>query len=145
MECLVKSYKREKMTNTLFADILKSYDNLNHIEFKVNDNTHKFYYKYLTILEHTRIKMACTKETITIKPDGSKEKREEEQEHLYPIYCILEKALDENGKKLYSLTDRKAFETISKLPFQLLSYISAEIAFDITGNINALNKAEDGE
>jgi len=127
----------------LKADILKAHDNLNKIDFKVNNNTHTFYYKYLTILEHTRIKMACTKKTTTIKANGDKEDKYEEQEHLYPVYAILEKALDKDGNKLFSITNQDHFQMFAKMPFELLSYISAEMCFDITGNINSLTKAND--
>ena len=126
------------MSNQLFADILKAHDNLNKIEFKINGTEHIFFYKHLTILEHTRIKLACTKKNIEIKADGSKIEKIEENNHLYPIYCILEKALDKDGKKLFSLTNQEQFQTLCKLPFALLSQIAAEMSLDITGNINSL-------
>ena len=126
------------MDNTLKIDILKAYDNLQNIEFTINNNKHKFYFRYLTILEHTRIKMACTKKTTIINSDGTKEERFEENKDLYPIYTILEKALDENGKKLFSITNMDQFQMFSKMPFELLSFIAAEMSIDITGNINKL-------
>lgn len=130
--------------NILFADILKAYDHLNVITFKVLGNEYKFYYRHLTILEHTRIKIASIKKTTTINADGSTTEREEEQKHLYPLYTILEKALDENGKKLFSLTSKDDYDKISKLPMELLSMISAEMSFDITGNISSLLRGNNG-
>jgi len=128
----------------LFADILKSHDALQNIEFKINDNTYTFYYRYLTVLEHTRIKIACTKENVIIKPDGSKEIKTQENEHLYPVYTILEKALDEEGNKLFSLTSIDDFQKINKMPFNLISFIASEMSFDITGNIKSIFGANNG-
>ena len=130
------------MENTLLADILKAHDTLNTIEFTINDNKYKFYFRHLTILEHTRIKLACIKTNTFIRDDGSKETKQEEDEHLYPIYTILEKALDENGKKLYSITNRDDFAMFSKMQFALLSQIAAEMSFDVTGNIASILKSE---
>jgi hypothetical protein len=122
----------------LFADILKSYDKLNDIKFKVNNEEYTFYYRYMTILEHTRINNMCLKETTYIGDDGSKEVKKEKQDHLYPLYVILEKALDENGKRMFSLTDKKAFDTLAKMDIKLLGLIAAEMSLDITGNLEGL-------
>lgn len=123
------------MRDALFADILKSYDNLNDIKFRVNGKEYTFYYRYMTILEHARINAKCIKQNILIKDDGSKEIKEEKQDHLFPVYTILEKALDKDGKKLYSLTDKQAFDTISKMDLKLVSLIAAEMSLDVTGNL----------
>ena len=129
------------MDSTLQADILKAYDNLNDIEFIINENKHKFYYRHLTILEHTRIKLACTKRVVKMDEQGNKTETLEEDKALYPIYTIIEKALTEDGKKMFTLTNPDNFEMLKKLPFELLSYISAEMSFDITGNIASLTKS----
>ena len=130
------------MKQELFADILKSHDTLQNIEFKINNKEYTFYYRYLTVLEHTRIKIACTKENVIIKENGSKEIKTQENEHLYPIYTILEKSLDKDGNKLFSLTSLDDFQKISKLPFNLVSFIASEMSFDITGNIKSLFGAD---
>jgi len=127
------------MNNKLFLDILKAYENLNEIRFKVSGNEYLYYYKHMTILEHARINMRCQKQTVTIKNDGTKEIKEEKQEHLFPVYTILEKALDENGKKLYSMTDKEAFDNLIKMDIKLISMIAAEMALDITGNLGEIN------
>ena len=123
------------MTKELLADVLKAHDHLNEIKFKVSGTQYIFYYRYMTILEHTRINLACTKETTYLSENGKKEVRKEKQEHLFPIYTILEKALDQDGKKLFSLTDKEAFEIFSKMDLKLLSLIAAEMSLDITGNL----------
>jgi len=123
------------MTKELLADVIKAHDHLNEIKFKVSGTQYIFYYRYMTILEHTRINLACTKETTYIAENGKKEVRKEKQEHLFPIYTILEKALDKDGKKLFSLTDKEAFEIFSKMDLKLLSLIAAEMSLDITGNL----------
>ena len=126
------------MRDALFADILKFYDNLNEIKFKLNNQEYIFYYKYLTILEHARINSRCIKQNVLVKDDGSKEIKEEKQDHLFPIYVILEKALDKDGNKIFSLTDKEAFNMISKMPFELTSYIAAQMSVDITGNLQGI-------
>ena len=128
------------LLTSLQADILKAHDNLNKIEFKVSGNQYTFYYRHLTILEHTRIKLNCITRNEYVKTDGSKNIKEEENDHLYPLNCILEKALDENGKRLFSSTNTDHKQMLMKMSFDLLSYIAAEMAFDITGNIANLDK-----
>lgn len=126
------------MNAKLFADILKAYDNLNEIKFKINKEEYIFYYRYMTILEHTRINNMCLKETTFIKEDGSKEVKKEKQDHLFPIYTILEKALNKDGKRMFSLTDKKAFDSFAKMDIKLLGYVAAEMSLDITGNLEGL-------
>jgi len=123
----------------LLADILKANEKLNEIKFTVNKNEYTFYYKYMTILEHTRINNLCIKETTYIKEDGTKEVKKEKQEHLFPIYTILEKALDKDGKRLFSLTNKNDFDTIAKLDLRILSLVAAEMTLDITGNLEELS------
>lgn len=122
----------------LLADILKAHETLSEIKFKIKDEEYTFYYKYMTILEHTRIKLQCTRTNYTIDTQGTKTEKIEVQEHLMPIYTILEKALDKEGKKLFSLTNKSHFDSISKMPMPLLSHIAAEMQFDITGNLSEI-------
>jgi polyphosphate kinase len=124
---------------SLLADILKAHEKLNEIKFTVNKNQYTFYFKYMTILEHTRINNMCIKETTYLDEKGNKEVRKEKQDYLFPIYTILEKALDKDGKRLFSLTNKNDFDTISKLDIRILSLVAAEMALDITGNLEELN------
>lgn len=121
--------------NKLIAELLKTDDNLQTIEFKFKGDDYKFYFRYLTLLEKARIEQMCIKSTVTIGVDGKKTTTYERQEHLQPIHIILEKALDENGKRIFSHTNPEHFEAISKLPAGLASFIAIQMSHDIMGNM----------
>ena len=121
------------MENKLLAEILKAQDNLQTIEFKFMDEEYKWYYRYMTLLEKVRIQQMCVKPNVTINTDGTTTTKMEEQSHLIPIHTIIEKALDEEGKKLFN--HAKDFDTISKLPAGLASYIAYEMQLDIFGTM----------
>ena len=125
--------------SSLLAAILKAHEKLNEIKFTVNKNQYTFYFKYMTILEHTRINNLCIKETTYIDEKGNKEVKKEKQDYLFPIYTILEKALDKDGKRLFSLTNKNDFDTISKLDIRILSLVAAEMTLDITGNLEEIS------
>lgn len=119
-------------------DINKAHDRLQSIEFKINETVYKFYYKYMTVLENQRIESLILKDEVTYEQDGTKTVRKVRNNELYPVYVVLEKALDENGKRLFSHTDMEMRETLFKMEYGLLSYIASQMAFDVMGNIQAL-------
>lgn len=123
------------MTDKLLAEILKAQDSLQTIEFNLNKQEFKFYYRYLTLLEKVRIEQMCVKANVIIKENGTTETKYENQDHLIPIHTILEKALDKDGKRLFSHTNSKHFDLISKLPAGLSSYIAYEMSLDIMGTL----------
>lgn len=127
------------MYESLLAEIVKAQDNLQNIEFKFNKKDFKFFYRYLTLLEKVRIEQMCVKRIEEIKDDGSISVKYEKQDHLIPIHTIIEKSLDENGKRIFSHTNPKHFETISKLPAGLASYIAYNMQLDIMGNMEINN------
>ena len=115
----------------LLVELLKTSDNLSTIEFEFNKKPFTFYYRYLTILEEMRIKQGCVKKVETIGTDGTLTVVFEKQAHLYPIHLILEKALNSDGKRLFSHTSKEDFKTVSNLPSQLVQYIATEMEIDI--------------
>lgn len=121
------------MENTLLAELLKAQDNLQKIEFTFMEKPYTWYFRYLTLLEKVRISQMCIKPNITIGADGTTTTKMEEQSHLIPIHTIIEKALDEDGKQLFN--HAKDFNTISKMPAALASYIAYEISLDIFGTM----------
>lgn len=127
------------MNNTLLAEILKAQDNLQTIEFELNKVSFKWFFKYLTLLEKVRIEQMCVKPKTTIKEDGTSMVEYEKQDHLIPIHTILEKALDKDGKRLFSHTNPKDFEAISKLPAGIASYIAYQMQSDILGNLKGIS------
>jgi|GEM_PF-6182945 len=130
------------MTNKLIAEILKAQDALQDIQFDFAGETYKFYFRYLTLLEKARIEQMSVKINTIIKDDGTKEIKYEKQDHIVPIHTIIEKALDENGKRLFSHTNSQHFDIISKLPAGLASYIAYQMSSDIMGTFK---DKKDGE
>ena len=127
------------MDRDLLFELLKSKDNLQTIEFTIKDKNFKFYFRYLTLLEKVRIEQMCVKPIYTMNDDGSQTVEHKQQKHLLPIYTILEKALDKNGKRLFSHTDNKDFKLISDLPANVATYIAYQMNLDITGTLGEDN------
>ena len=130
------------MIDKLQTELLKAQDNLQTIEFKINDEQFTFYYRYMTLLEKTRIEQMCVKPYTEVKEDGTKKVTYEKQEHLIPIHTMLEKALDKDGKRLFSHTKKQDFDIISKLPVGVASYIAYEMSLDIFGTLEVKDGTE---
>ena len=126
----------------LLTELLKAQDNLQTIEFKINDEQFTFYYRYMTLLEKTRIEQMTVKPYTEVKEDGTKKVTYEKQEHLVPIHTILEKALDKDGARLFSHTNKKDFDIISKLPVGVASHIAYEMSLDIFGTLEVKDGTE---
>lgn len=127
----------------LLSELIKAQDNLQDITFTFNGKPYKFYFRYLTLLEKVRIEQMATKLNITINADGSRKEQYEKQDHLIPIHTIIEKALDEDGKRLFSHTKSDDFKTVSLLPAALSSMVAYEMSRDIFGTMQP--KDEDAE
>lgn len=130
------------MVNKLIAEILKAQDALQTIEFEFAGQYYTFYFRYLTLLEKARIEQMTVKVNTTIKDDGTREVKYEKQDHLIPIHTIIEKALDADGKRIFSHTNSKHFDIITKLPAGLASYIAYQMSSDIMGTFK---ENKDGE
>ncbi len=121
------------MENQLIVELLKAQDSLQKIEFTFMEKEYVWYFRYLTLLEKVRIQQMCINPTTIIKTDGSTDVKLEEQSHLIPIHTIIEKALNEEGKQLFS--HAVDFDTISKLPAGLASRLAYEMSIDIFGTM----------
>lgn len=119
----------------LLSELLKAQDNLQDITFNFNGKEYKFYFRYLTLLEKVRIEQMSTKRNTIIKADGSREDTFEKQDHLIPIHTIIEKALDEDGNRLFSHHKPDDFQTISLLPAAIASTVAYQMSIDIFGNM----------
>lgn len=131
------------MKDNLQVELLKAHDNLQDIEFRFNGKDFKFYFRYLTLLEKYRIEGFATKLITTIHEDGSKTEKHEKQDHLIPIHTIIEKALDKDGKRLFSHTNTDDFKTISLMPAALASLIAYEMGRDIFGTLELKGKEDE--
>jgi len=127
----------------LLQELIKAQDNLQDIAFKFNGKEYKFYFRYLTLLEKFRIEQMATKLVTTIREDGSKIEKHEKQDHLIPIHTIIEKALDKDGKRLFSHTNTDDFKTISMMPAALASLIAYEMGRDIFGTLELKGKEDE--
>lgn len=121
----------------LIAELVKAQDNLKEVKFRVNDAEFVFYFRYISLLEKARIEQMCVKITTSIKSDGSREEKYEKQDHLIPVYTILEKALDKDGNRLFSHTNPAHYKAICDLPAGISSAVAYEMAIDIFGNMKA--------
>lgn len=122
------------------ADIALQHDNnLYDIAFKVNDIDYTFYFKPLTLWEHVRINNACKRTITNVDNEGNKEIKEVVDSDLYPVYVILEKAMDKNGVKLFTLTDTNMRDTLyKKFPYDLLSIVASEMSLNVTQAMEGL-------
>ena len=133
---------RLTMIEKLQAELAKAQDSLTDVRFNFGDTNFVFYFRFLTLLEKVRIEQMSIKSITTIRDDGSKEVKHEKQDHLIPIHTILEKALDEDGKRLFSHTNPTHFKIVSDLPSGLASMVAYEMSIDIFGTMKGV---EDGE
>ena len=122
-------------TAKLLGELVKSNDSLQDISVNIAGQEFSFYFKYLTILEKLRIKQMCVKSVTTINADGSKTVKHEENEELYPVYLILEKALNEDGSKMFSMTSKDDYATVAGLPAGVASTIAYYMSLDVFGNM----------
>jgi hypothetical protein len=127
---------------TLLQELVKSNDSLQTIEFNFMEKDFKFYYKYLTLLEKARIEQFCVKRKVTYNPDGTKTETYEKDEEMYPVHLIIEKALNEDGTKIFSHTNPEHFKLISSLPYDLASYIAYHFTLDVFGTFNKKKEEE---
>ncbi len=127
----------------LLQELIKAQDNLQDISFTFAGNEYKWKFRYLTLLEKVRIEQMAIKLETTYKDDGTSVNKYVKQDHLIPIHTIIEKALDEDGKRLFSHTNPDHFTTISMLPAGLASMVAYELSRDIFGSLTP--KDEDGK
>ena len=119
----------------LLTELIKSQDNLQDISFTFAGNEYKWYFRYLTLLEKVRIEQMSIKRNTTTNIDGTVVEKYEKQDHLIPIHTIIEKALDEDGKRLFSHVKTGDFKTISLMPAGLASMAAYEMSKDIFGTM----------
>ena len=131
------------MENNLLVELLKAQDNLQDISFTFAEKEYKWYFRYLTLLEKVRIDQMAIKRTTTINADGTSIDKYEKQDHLIPIHTIIEKALDADGKRLFSHVKTDDFKTISMMPAGLASMAAYQMSQDIFGNMKP--KEDDGK
>jgi hypothetical protein len=130
------------MDNILLAELVKSLDNLQTLEFEFGGKKFKWFFKYLSLLERARINQFCVKAVTTYNENGTKTTKYEKDDNLFPIHLIIEKALNKDGKKIFSHTNTQDFKTISSLPFQLAIHIASHMTPDVFGTMDDENKEE---
>ncbi len=128
------------MIDRLLAEIVKAQDRLQNIEFNFNDEHFIFYYSYLTLLEKVRIDTMSTTAVTTIDSNGNTTIKHEKQDHQVPIYTILEKAKDEDGKQIFNINNQEHYKIVSKLPANLASYAAYQMSLDV---FNSMGKGKE--
>lgn len=128
--------------STLLVELLKAQDNLQNIDFEINGKKFIYYFRYMTLLEKSRIEQMCIKTVTTIKDDGSKNVKHEKQDDMTPIHTILEKALNKDGTRMYSHTNSQHFKEVSLLPVQVASEVAYMMTVDVFGTLDAKEDAE---
>lgn len=127
------------MIEKLQAELLKAHDSLSVINIKIGGEEFTFYYRYLGLLEKSRIQQMCVKPVKTLNKDGSVDITYEAQEELTPIFTILEKALDEDGKRVFDIANPEHFKIVSELPVGASSRMAYEMSVDIFGTLGKDN------
>lgn len=128
----------------LIIELLKKDDNLQDVKFTFNDTNYIWYFKYLTLLEKARIDEMSAKLQVTIDKNGNKTEEYKKQEYMIPIHTIIEKALDVEGKRLFSHTNPDHIEAIGNMPAGMASMIAYQMSLDIFGTLD-MNKDDDAE
>jgi hypothetical protein len=129
----------------LLAELVKSLDNLQKLEFNFMGKDFTWYYKYLSLLEKTRIEQFCIQPLTTIDEDGKKTVKHERNKDLYDVHLIIEKALNEDGKKIFSHTNPNDIRTIQKFPYELAKVIADTLNPDIFGTMEQKEKEDEDE
>lgn len=127
--------------STLLVELLKAQDDLQNIDFEINGKKFTYYFRYMTLLEKSRIEQMCIKTVTTINDDGSKVVKHEKQDDMTPIHTIIEKALNKDGTRMYSHTNAEHIKEVSLLPIQVASEVAYMMTVDVFGTLDA----KDGE
>jgi len=128
--------------STLLVELLKAQDNLQNIDFEINGKKFTYYFRYMTLLEKSRIEQMCIKTVTTINNDGSKNVKHEKQDDMIPTHTILEKALNKDGTRIYSHTNSEHIKEVGLLPIQVASEVAYMMTVDIFGSLDAKEETE---
>ena len=111
----------------LKSDIQKEKDKLYEVDFVVNDQLHKIYYKEMTGADYSKIrnKSILTKKEVQL--DGSTNEIKYIDDDELRINIILDMARNKDGDRLFSMTDREHKDIVKNMKFTTQCYLAYEM------------------
>lgn len=122
--------------------ILAEKETLRDVEFVVNGELQKFYFKELSGLDFQKIKNRSIVKKRETSLDGSVNETEYLDEQELRANIILEMARDSEGKRLFSLTNNEHKELVKSIKFTTQSYLAYEMGLQPERDILEMQRAK---
>lgn len=122
--------------------ILAEKETLRDVEFIVNGELQKFYFKELSGLDFQKIKNRSIVKKRETALDGSVNETEYLDEQELRANIILEMARDSDGKRLFSLTNNEHKELVKSIKFTTQSYLAYEMGLQPERDILEMQRAK---
>lgn len=122
--------------------ILAEKETLRDVEFVVNGELQKFYFKELSGLDFQKIKNRSIVKKRETQLDGSVNETEYLDEQELRANIILEMARDSEGKRLFSLTNNEHKELVKSIKFTTQSYLAYEMGLQPERDILEMQRAK---
>lgn len=122
--------------------IIAEKETLNEVEFVINGELQKFYFKELSGLDFQKIKNRSIVKKRETQLDGSVNETEYLDEQELRANIILEMARDKDGKRLFSLTNSEHKELVKSIKFTTQSYLAYEMGLQPERDILEAQRAK---
>lgn len=122
--------------------IIAEKETLNEVEFVINGELQKFYFKELSGLDFQKIKNRSILKKRETQLDGSVNETEYLDEQELRANIILEMARDKDGKRLFSLTNSEHKELVKSIKFTTQSYLAYEMGLQPERDILEAQRAK---
>lgn len=122
--------------------IIAEKETLNEVEFVINGELQKFYFKELSGLDFQKIKNRSIVKKRETQLDGSVNETEYLDEQELRANIILEMARDREGKRLFSLTNSEHKELVKSIKFTTQSYLAYEMGLQPERDILEAQRAK---
>ena len=122
--------------------IIAEKETLNEVEFVINGELQKFYFKELSGLDFQKIKNRSILKKRETQLDGSVNETEYLDEQELRTNIILEMARDSEGKRLFSLTNSEHKELVKSIKFTTQSYLAYEMGLQPERDILEAQRAK---
>lgn len=122
--------------------IIAEKETLNEVEFVINGELQKFYFKELSGLDFQKIKNRSILKKRETQLDGSVNETEYLDEQELRTNIILEMARDSEGKRLFSLTNSEHKDLVKSIKFTTQSYLAYEMGLQPERDILEAQRAK---